>query len=255
MAARTRSTGAGPGAGTGPGSGARTGTGTTRERLVASAFALFDERGYDGTTVDDIAERAGVGRTTFFRTFRTKEDVIFPEHEAVLAEIEARLASADPDTATVAVSEAARTVLAHYVDEGDLARARYELTRSVPVLRDREISGIRQYQRMFRTFLVRWWGDDEPHALRAELMADSVVTAHNHVLRRWLRRETVDPLGEFDVAMRTVFALYDDSRTDAGGEGAIVAFRTTRPLEAVLPSLRTVLGQPTAETTGDEGMP
>jgi AcrR family transcriptional regulator len=244
MAARTRSTG--------PDADRRTGTGTTRERLVASAFALFDERGYDGTTVDDIAEHAGVGRTTFFRTFRTKEDVIFPDHEAVLGEIEARLASADPDTATVAVSEAARTVLAHYVDEGDLARARYELTRSVPALRDREISGIRQYQRLFRTFLVRWWGDDDPHALRAELMADSVVAAHNHVLRRWLRRETADPFGAFDDAMRTVFALYDESGADDRGEGAIVAFRTTRPLEAVLPTLRAVLGQATTATTADE---
>jgi hypothetical protein len=37
-----------------------------RDRLAQAAFALFDERGYDQTTVDDITERAGLGRTTFF---------------------------------------------------------------------------------------------------------------------------------------------------------------------------------------------
>ncbi len=50
-----------------------------RERLAQAAFALFDERGYEQTTVDDITERAGLGRTTFFRHYRSKEDVIFPD--------------------------------------------------------------------------------------------------------------------------------------------------------------------------------
>ena len=62
-----------------------------RERFVTAAFELFAERGYEQTTVDDIAERAGVGRTTFFRTFRSKEDAIFPDHEQLLAAIETRL--------------------------------------------------------------------------------------------------------------------------------------------------------------------
>jgi hypothetical protein len=52
---------------------------TVRERLAAAAFALFNEHGYEQATVDDIAERAGVGRTTFFRHYRSKEDVIFPD--------------------------------------------------------------------------------------------------------------------------------------------------------------------------------
>ena len=46
----------------------------TRERLIEAAFALFDERGFEETTVEDVAERAGVGRTTFFRAFKSKEE-------------------------------------------------------------------------------------------------------------------------------------------------------------------------------------
>ncbi|NED81377.1 TetR family transcriptional regulator, partial [Streptomyces sp. SID11233] len=99
-----------------------------------------DERGYEGTTVDEIAERAGVGRTTFFRHYRAKEDVIFPDHERLLDRIASRLATSRTDTALTAVSEAVRLVLLHYVEEGEVARRRYRLTSGVPALRDREIA-------------------------------------------------------------------------------------------------------------------
>ncbi len=61
------------------------------ERLRQAAFELFERQGYDATTVDQIAELAGVGRTTFFRLFRSKEDVIFPDHTEVLTRVRARL--------------------------------------------------------------------------------------------------------------------------------------------------------------------
>ncbi len=69
-------------------------TATAREKLVLPAFELFDEQGYENTTVDQIAERAGVGRTTYFRNFPSKEDVIFPDHAAILDAISGRLATA-----------------------------------------------------------------------------------------------------------------------------------------------------------------
>ena len=101
---------------------------TARERLAEAAFALFDERGYEQTTVDDITERAGLGRTTFFRHYRSKEDVIFPDHDRLLEQIAERLRTSSHATALTAVSDAVRLVLLHYVDEGDLARRRYALT-------------------------------------------------------------------------------------------------------------------------------
>lgn len=47
-----------------------------RERLVAAAADLFTERGYDATTVAQIAERAGVTKSTFFRHFPGKRELL-----------------------------------------------------------------------------------------------------------------------------------------------------------------------------------
>ncbi|MBC2864896.1 TetR/AcrR family transcriptional regulator [Streptomyces mexicanus] len=212
-----------------------------RIRLADAAFALFDERGYEQTTIDDIAERAGVGRTTFFRHYRSKEAVIFPDHDRLLDLIRDRLATSNHRTALVAVSDAVRLVLLHYIEEGDLARRRYALTSKVSALRDREIASVARYQRLFREFIAEWMGDPtESASLRAELMAASVVAAHNHVLRRWLRGESSDPVAELDEAMLEVLSLFPapaDEDTGPGGT-TVVAFRSGQDLDALLPALR-----------------
>ena len=218
---------------------------SAKERLVEAAFALFGERGFDQTTIDDITERAGVGRTTFFRTFRAKEDVIFPDHEVLLGAIEARLSGSTPRTALLAVTEASRLVLRHYLAEGERALTRYRLTRSVPALREREIAGVQQYQHLFRGFLHRWMGGGAETALRAELMAGAVVTAHNHVLRRWLRGQTSTPEQEFDTAMAETVDLFTETGGDSD-ESSIVVFRTKKDLGAILPELYHFLGDPLA---------
>jgi AcrR family transcriptional regulator len=217
---------------------------TARDRLAQAAFDLFRERGYDDTTVDEIAERAGLGRATFFRNYRSKEDVIFPDHDRLLEQVRDRLRSTSHASALAAVTDAVRLVLLHYLDEGELAKRRYALTSAVPALRDREIVAVARYQRLFREFIAeRMDASAEPTALQAELMAAAVAAAHNHVLRRWLRGESTDPVREVDEAMSQVvgrFApLVPDPRTDGT---TVVAFRSGQPLEAVLPAIRQALG-------------
>lgn len=209
-----------------------------RERLAEAAFALFDEAGYEHTTIDDITERAGLGRTTFFRHYRSKEDVIFPDHDWLLDQVANRLQTSSHATALVAVSDAVRLVLTHYVAEGDLARRRYALTSRVPALRDREIASVARYQRLFREFIAGWMADiAEPAPLRAELMAAAVVAAHNHVLRRWLRGDSPDPNREVDEAMRMVIGLFASPAQDGNGT-TVVAFRTGQDIDTLIPALR-----------------
>jgi AcrR family transcriptional regulator len=54
-----------------------------RERLVVAAVDLFTEQGYDDTTVTQIAERAGVTKSTFFRYFPDKRDVLAAGQETL----------------------------------------------------------------------------------------------------------------------------------------------------------------------------
>ena len=54
-----------------------------KERLVVAAVDLFTEKGYDATTVAEIAERAGVNRSTFFRYFADKREVLVAGQETL----------------------------------------------------------------------------------------------------------------------------------------------------------------------------
>jgi AcrR family transcriptional regulator len=215
---------------------------SARDRLAEAAFDLFGERGYDDTSIDDITERAGLGRTTFFRHYRSKEDVIFPDHDRLLEQIGERLQTSSDGTALLAVSDTVRLVLRHYVAEGDLARRRYAITSAVPALRDREIASVARYQRLFREFIAGWMGDPgEPASLRAELIAASVVAAHNHVLRRWLRGESPDPLAEVDQALGQVIDLFAGPDGGAVDGTTIVAFRSGQDFDTLLPALRRLM--------------
>ncbi|MET9239869.1 helix-turn-helix domain-containing protein [Nonomuraea sp. NPDC003709] len=61
-----------------------------RDEIVAAAYELFAERDYAGVTVADIADRAGVGRTTFFRYFGDKQEVVFAGEEELLDNVARR---------------------------------------------------------------------------------------------------------------------------------------------------------------------
>ncbi|MEU8587561.1 TetR/AcrR family transcriptional regulator [Streptomyces sp. NPDC048664] len=60
-----------------------------RDRIYTSALTLFAEQGYDGTTIDQIAEHADVARGTFFNYFQRKEDLVTAWAEARKQRLEA----------------------------------------------------------------------------------------------------------------------------------------------------------------------
>jgi len=69
---------------------------TSRAEIEQAAFGLFGHRGFEQTTVDEIAAAAGIGRRTFFRYFPSKNDVPWGEFDAELARMRIRLAAAPP---------------------------------------------------------------------------------------------------------------------------------------------------------------
>jgi AcrR family transcriptional regulator len=68
-----------------------------RERLVRAALDLFAEQGYDNTAVAQIAERAGLTKTTFFRHFPDKREVLFAGQETHAQLLADGIAAAPPE--------------------------------------------------------------------------------------------------------------------------------------------------------------
>jgi TetR/AcrR family transcriptional regulator, regulator of mycofactocin system len=87
----------------------------TRRCIIDAAFDLFSRRGFEVTTVDEIAEHAGVSRRTFFRHFPAKDAVVFhdaDEHcRALVADLRERLADEPPYVALLAALRARADVV------------------------------------------------------------------------------------------------------------------------------------------------
>jgi AcrR family transcriptional regulator len=214
----------------------------TRSKLVDAAMALFAERGFDATSVEDVVARAGTGRTTFFRYFPTKEDVVFPDHDGLLVQVGARLETASLQTARTALREAAGIVLEHYLGEGETARQRYRLTRTVAPLRQRELASVHRYFLLFSRHVRGWLGDAPMADLRAELTASAVITAHNHVLRSWLRREDGDPRALLGAALDQALTTSAPTTLEEPAPGATVVVASgTDDVETVVEEVRRAL--------------
>jgi AcrR family transcriptional regulator len=117
----------------------------TRWSIQDHAMRLFAERGYEQTTVDEIAAAAEVSPSTFFRYFKTKEDVVLrDEYDDMLIEV---FAMQPPDRRTVpAIRQAIADSLA-VLDEDEWAalRQRTGLIMSTPALRMRQMDDMADF--------------------------------------------------------------------------------------------------------------
>lgn len=172
--------------------------------VVAAALELFAKQGYESTSVEQIAKAAGVSRSTFFRQFGGKEDVVFVDHEALLDELRDFLGEAHEDP-WAAVCEASERVFTHFARDPELARRRYEIVRGVPVLRDREIVTVFRYERLFDEYLRNAMPGLDP--IDAVGFSALVTAVHNHVLRLLLRGKRV-PLATLHSALDDVRRRY-----------------------------------------------
>ncbi|MBW8803877.1 MAG: TetR family transcriptional regulator [Catenulisporales bacterium] len=221
-----------------------------RDALVAAAVALFEERGFDATTIDDIVARAGVGRRSFFRYFPSKESVVFPDHEGALRRMSDFLADeAGFDQDPVArACDAARLVLGMYAADPAFSLARYRLTRQVPALRTHELAEVRRYESALAAFLRARFAGRSDGGLRADVVAAAVVAAHNHALRGWLRSGGQgDPAELVEHALEWVRATYSDDvpsapRGDEADEDVmVVVARRGTPMWRVVQQVQEAL--------------
>src|SRR6266851_4633835 len=109
----------------------------TRERLTRVAMALFLERGFEATTLDDIAAAADISRRSFFHYFASKEDVVFTWQEESTAALIAAVAARPANESMLTAAENAISAMVRQLEPGE-AMAMARLKRDNPALRARE---------------------------------------------------------------------------------------------------------------------
>jgi AcrR family transcriptional regulator len=147
-----------------------------QQRIVEAADELFAEKGFDSVSVTDIAARADVGRTTFFRYFGDKAEVVFAHEEEMLEQITQVAANesvAPADTAAEAVEQLRSIVVAlcDYASENiDGYALHYELVEKHLELRAHDALKTQLIADRFAQLLVRR-GTSEPTAVFASQVA------------------------------------------------------------------------------------
>jgi AcrR family transcriptional regulator len=133
-----------------------------KEAIRRAALELFNERGFDAVSVTDIAERAEVGRTTFFRYFGDKQEVLFGDPgETIAAASHERQAPTERIGSSMAAAMAAtRRLVVGYVHGITADPAAYErhqqLVNSQPELYARGLVKQRRYADDLTDRLQRW---------------------------------------------------------------------------------------------------
>lgn len=109
----------------------------TRERLTRVAMALFLERGFEATTLDDIAAAADISRRSFFHYFASKEDVVLAWQEESTAALTEAVAVRPASESLFTAAENAISAMARQLKPGE-AVAMAQLKRDNPALQARD---------------------------------------------------------------------------------------------------------------------
>jgi AcrR family transcriptional regulator len=155
-------------------------------RLQDAALALYRERGFDETTVADIAARAGLTRRTFFRYFTDKREVLFFGAEKLEAFLVESVVAAPASTPAIDAVAAALDAVAGASDErpgfADFARQRHALIRTCGELRERDLIKLASLGSALAGALRRRGVAEPP----ASLAAEAGIAAFKIAFERWV---------------------------------------------------------------------
>lgn len=172
-----------------------------RGRLQRAALELYGEKGYDQTTVAEIADRAGLTERTFFRHFADKREVLFAGsdvlQDSLVAALEGSPASAAPLDQVLAGLLAAGDF---FVDR-DYSRRRQAVIAAHAELRERELIKLASLSAAFADALRRR-GISEP---AATLSADAAVAVFKVAFEQWIAEGNERTYGELITESLTEF--------------------------------------------------
>ncbi|MGN6869863.1 MAG: TetR/AcrR family transcriptional regulator [Solirubrobacteraceae bacterium] len=163
----------------------------TRETIARAALRLFAERGYDETTLADIAEAANVAPRTIFAYFESKEDILLCEESGFLSELKRRLDERPAGTSTV---DAIREFLSSIEHPDEEAKLRKQVIAANPDLQVKMRGRHAQLEPMLAESIAKDLGA-QPGDIRPLLIAASMAAAFTSVSDRIVAAEAAgEPL-------------------------------------------------------------
>jgi len=177
----------------------------TTERLHRAALDLISERGFDAASIDDICEAADVSKTTFYRYFETKEDVLLGRASENLEFLRAAFAECPPEESLI---DAARFACGRFAERIEAERETKllvsRISRSTPSLAARSLSHYTQWEDLLRSEAER----RAPRSTDPMLLwvqASTVAAAVRSASDFWLEHGAERPLGELiDTALASL---------------------------------------------------
>ena len=176
---------------------------------MSAAIELFDEQGYEATTVAEIAERAGLTKRTFFRYFSDKREVLFSGSQELQRLWLEGLAAAPAQASPLAVVTAGLDPIAEmFAERHPFARIRAQVIEANPELQERELIKLQRLTAAITGALV----ERGVPMNAAILAAHSGVTIFHVAFAHWVQQN--DPtafrrlMDESLEELRSVTAVY-----------------------------------------------
>ncbi|WP_292835411.1 mycofactocin system transcriptional regulator [Microbacterium sp.] len=165
---------------------------TTHSELSHLALQMFLDRGFDETTVDEIARAAGIGRRTFFRYFASKNDLPWGDFDSLLSAMRAQLRSLPPETPLMDAIRVAVIEFNRFPDaELPFHRERMRLLLNVPSLVAHSTLRYAAWRQVIAAFAAERLGSD-PDTLEPQSIAWACLGLCLAAYEQWLSQDDAD---------------------------------------------------------------
>lgn len=179
---------------------------TSRREIELVALRLFAERGFEETTVDQIAAAAGVGRRTFFRYFDSKTAVLWNTFDLEVDTIRRLLGEASEKLPMMDAIRAAVVAANHYqADDVPELRARMNLIASAPALQANATLHYAAWEDAVVDFAAKRSGQP-PDSLYPLAVGRATLAVCRAAFDRWVARADADLQVYLDAALRAMLA-------------------------------------------------
>ena len=191
----------------------------TRATLRATALRLFSQRGYDAVTIDDIVDVAEVSRSTFFRYFASKDDVLLGDDPSNLEVLRLEVLARPPDEPVLASLRAGVLTLAgRYEMDRDQLLATHRIMRNTPSLVGRRHEQLAAWEGAYASIVHQRLPHGDDRALRARVIAAAVLAAVRVAVDEWTDG---DGRGDLGGLIAQAFEVVLPITGPSGGPGAL----------------------------------